>query len=1547
MSTLQTQPKVNPKDVSKLETAWIGWLNDESDKSGKVSKSGQDFETKKNLKLRDDIGTTRAEKFRKDIATEKSRVELIKGLLKPPFPDQIKSAIEAAENALASDLSIPKNNDLALQAMSELSRKVNEACKSVQPGIGPLLKEIVTLESSVEYRTAVQLTGSTVGTDMIELKRLVNTSGSKFADLSKKVHDIRESCQNLVHTQSATKTKIANAEQAQKQLADSLALESQELRDACQQHLSRSVELLRAARQLEVEAPTKVAIESYQTAVDQLLLDVEKERQAAEAFKVKYANADKAKKKDLATLTQIQNKIRALQEGATNAGFTRTPDAILKLDALATTFNPTNDLQSAQQFLADMETAIDLKRKEWETAKARVASLIRYMDKALASSSLNDDEYVMGTDSRSENAKKLQTAAQAATELYARAIDAAKQFKYVDAISILDQASTGTGALVELEKLQKTASQKLGSTSVKEDDLKARAKAFQTAFGEVTDKSRIRFDSDAMQIMMQMGTGLDSDGDLVYSEQFVLMKDQLEAGLKMWHELVDVGCDPFKAAERAFEGIPENFWPPQAVRVIAMFRKAEAEFAGEREAAEITAGLQASKVSEGIDVAKEVAVHAAERTADVFSGMMTWFKEKFKGDLEGLKDSEIEKKAAEFFKANNKIDFKAATEAVGGLAAGFGALNGAYNVGKDAKDIHEARQKIEAYDPETDSPVALKIAEFERNRAVWHLISDMADTVISALGPATSAVPALGVLGDAKGLVIAVGEAHVYFCRLREVKATEKQAKTDPESLAELALANEAHKLGLLGFQKAFDAAICILKIVGQGLDMGGVTAAAGFGVKAGATVLMYCGKALFKLINWRDRRNAVKALADARANPTDILVVEIVFERCTMYSRFLLADGALNGDAWCRQYVLSRGVTDGDLDNPNTSTAVIREYLNVTFQPLSGDAEEDDDLGTSKQEKKKKDALPSEEQDYNPWQPGSMDLTTAAFTTNHNQACETFGLKRDKQLAQAVIGLLTRYEKLSAQAEKDISAAKLAFTEFTKDTNNQTAIDTAESSLETAIDSAAALGNLVNHCVQEFSAGILPVSTTKDTKGKFKVHASFQNYLREMASAMEIAYAPVEEFRNQSSKQTMALKLKMDVGSPELAKKTRDEFERMSTDLKNLVQQRSTQVKQALELAWETLTLKTKCAGKGVKAKLIEKVVQSTGLEQTKVTEAAKNCFNKNKGMVLQSASGMCYKLVCDEEQLKEKAKKTLTGDKLTKELGKIKVTIDKRVEKEIIEYWKTSAAMLLSDDFDEAIGELFSTEAKAGDKFTAPTPIQLTRKYWQDCKVELEKVQWEFQKTGIGPQLAEYEKSYKNWLLLPKDDQLQAAYNGAFGKLLKYINTMPLARKDGIAVPGLKKFKAEFIAKLKEEKSKFDEKISDPEELDPKGTSGEGWVVPESKLDSWPITLAGWELMHKLATKHGWEGHNGLKSIGRYFRRLDSALGDFDNLDPNADQKEKTKVKTHAVECAQSLLEALSKWDPNVKMLRAKAKHPGIEAYQTKIVARISSELLNGKLK
>jgi len=121
------------------------------------------------------------------------------------------------------------------------------------------------------------------------------------------------------------------------------------------------------------------------------------------------------------------------------------------------------------------------------------------------------------------------------------------------------------------------------------------------------------------------------------------------------------------------------------------------------------------------------------------------------------------------------------------------------------------------------------IAKIERDRALWELAVKLVE---GGMGFAAKFVPALGAVGDAARLVanmVAAGQRLNQFCRWRDNQLDFLAAQDELESSARNFVKNQATQATYYTVKCLFGAA----KIIGQLLELGGVTSTAGAGLEA------------------------------------------------------------------------------------------------------------------------------------------------------------------------------------------------------------------------------------------------------------------------------------------------------------------------------------------------------------------------------------------------------------------------------------------------------------------------------------------------------------------------------------------------------------------------------------------------------------------------------------------------------------------------------------------------------------------------------------------
>ncbi len=525
-----------------------------------------------------------------------------------------------------------------------------------------------------------------------------------------------------------------------------------------------------------------------------------------------------------------------------------------------------------------------------------------------------------------------------------------------DAQKVLDSAAKPVDA--QGNPLKNSAGQDLTWTG-------PTAKVKDQAYGFNTTRDAMRYTA---------GQEMTSDGTLIVSNELDDIAKFLDFKLKKFRELCNLGQDPLAIARKVFEPVPENFWPPAAVRVVAVFRAAEQEFEEERlrkEAKEL--GLNPDKAAEVDDIRKQI--EDAKKQKLPPGGLQKinaqMLKEGGKVALEeGSEGAEMVGQMlglAKFWTTTNNFgvdeigSFKTTDEKGEfdaskpvGFAGEFIEMGaGVIKTGLSAKELFNAYREFKEEKEKRDfkarkeddqvSPVKKKILEFERNRAIAHLLKDATETVLNALS-AGGHIPGMNIAGDVLALALAAMEAGRYFAMLATSLSHQEGSQNDPDSVTYLALARQAEEEGIAGGRKCFECAMKILKLTGDVVQLCGHAAPAGFAINVTSQALERGGQVCFKVYDWHDAANQKKFIKRAQQKPPDYQAIAEVFSNTRKYARFCIAWGCVHGDAWARSWVTARGdLKDADLDNPQTTTAIIRQYINVTQEGMLGDTQEDD----------------------------------------------------------------------------------------------------------------------------------------------------------------------------------------------------------------------------------------------------------------------------------------------------------------------------------------------------------------------------------------------------------------------------------------------------------------------------------------------------------------------------------------------------------------------------------------------------------------------------
>lgn len=449
------------------------------------------------------------------------------------------------------------------------------------------------------------------------------------------------------------------------------------------------------------------------------------------------------------------------------------------------------------------------------------------------------------------------------------------------------------------------------------------------------------------------------------SDQLKQMEHVFHVKQEAFDKLCKMGENPLKICHDVFKGIPESFWPPRAMKIVAAFRAAEAEFEEEALREEAKSLLKAPEqfkdvndLRKAVEAAKEAGDKAKDETK---SGLLKieGVTENVVGELAGWVSS-IAKLADENMLDNDPLGI------TGDVSASVGTVLSGIATVKDAVTAINMLRKASAEKKRADVKargedvskglVKVKILEFERNRALVHFANHATDAVLSGLGfvskGAPVAGPLVGLVQNSKRLALALYEAGRYADMMGASLAYEQLSASDPESIVHLGLARQWKEEGLGSGRKCFQCAMALLGMSGNVIELGGeasVIAAApgkiaGFAIDATKNVLTFGEKTIFTVGSWIEAERQVKKIKKARQQPPNYKAIAEVFSDTRKYARYLLAWGCVeDNDPWARAWVKGRGLSDRDLDDPNTSTQIIREYINVTQEGKLGDKQDED----------------------------------------------------------------------------------------------------------------------------------------------------------------------------------------------------------------------------------------------------------------------------------------------------------------------------------------------------------------------------------------------------------------------------------------------------------------------------------------------------------------------------------------------------------------------------------------------------------------------------
>jgi hypothetical protein len=702
------------------------------------------------------------------------------------------------------------------------------------------------------------------------------------------------------------------------------------------------------------------------------------EKQKAQALKEQLANKEKSAKLESELLA-----LWPLYHSAENVDKAKTDQAVGGATSFDSLRNQADlDLKKLKAYRKALALVVRQAYADWEKLRREYQGHAKRAQRILEGFEAeikNIDGQILG-EATSPAAKEIQarlnptgaadtvkTKVEAVNTAYEKACVQANDGQYEAARQLLRSIDTKIAEISAAVKAEREAA--LAAIKNPPPDVDLEWKPLDTKIKD----SGYGFNTTIDSVNYQGGQLVNANGELVASPELQEMAKNLNYRLAQMEKLCALGEDPLDVARRVFEGIPENFWPPRAMKLIAMFRAAEAEFAEEQLLAEAEKFLGKNDLVKGVDELRE-AVEAAKQKpmtpAEYEKTLEGDALETFKDTLDagqqqlianassimglfgdpstgrGTAADAVAKQQLQDAGIPANTDVGTAAGALGVANSGINVLRAGYALcdaqaslnKENRKDDYQARGE-----DELQSPVQKRIYEYERMRAIAQIANSSLDLILGALALGNVA-PGLGIAANAKDMIVAFGEAARYFAMLEDTDWARRASKKDPDSVTYLGLKMQAKEEGYAGGKQCFTAATKIAAIVGDVVTMAGVAAPVGFAINAGAKVFEYGGNIVFQLKDWGSVSYQKALIKRAKASPPDYQAIEEVFTDTRKYARFCIAWNCVRGDAWARAWVLNRGLTESDMDNVTTTTRIIREYINVTQQGVLGDTEDDMD---------------------------------------------------------------------------------------------------------------------------------------------------------------------------------------------------------------------------------------------------------------------------------------------------------------------------------------------------------------------------------------------------------------------------------------------------------------------------------------------------------------------------------------------------------------------------------------------------------------------------
>ncbi len=414
--------------------------------------------------------------------------------------------------------------------------------------------------------------------------------------------------------------------------------------------------------------------------------------------------------------------------------------------------------------------------------------------------------------------------------------------------------------------------------------------------------------------------------------------------------------------EKSLAHIPEEFWPPQFIEDMQAWRKVEREIAEER-VSEMFADPHKLKAMDIFGAVTGVAGMLGDvmsligGCSDIAKGVQIEMQYQELHDM-GLTDQQIldTNDWLSMLDKNQITDdqYKAleAYKGIGGPLDGP-KLDDGERVGKDVRFVvDEMKEVSKTLNPIVKAGDPDNLTVKERFKSIPEkdliMISGKLLTIISKVksigavssGCATFAnnvCPILAAVGSGFDLAAVCKELHD-ICKEREIAIDQQKLNelnffsgqnTDKAMLG--ALRNEKNARNRQRTKKRVEVAGKAVSFAGDAIGTGtmvdptGGTAITGATLKVIGKGIEFGNKLVFAGIDWSIATKAMKTLDEAQAgNP--VARVEI-FKECGLYAKMYICVAARDGSPVAKQYIIDRGLTEGDLTRPMV-LKILREKL-------------------------------------------------------------------------------------------------------------------------------------------------------------------------------------------------------------------------------------------------------------------------------------------------------------------------------------------------------------------------------------------------------------------------------------------------------------------------------------------------------------------------------------------------------------------------------------------------------------------------------------------